>query len=136
MPPGISKRNRCFHEPRNSRHGLMGLFCLEFLFVTDMWRAGVIDVNGQAAAESSDRDLLAVARVRVRKGPTPEWVEACAYDNQFNPALRTPLTHLLIERQVHAELRQSFVRTAVRLETMHAVQHCSQWRLDFEPQTT
>src|SRR6185295_18768870 len=92
-----------------------------------------MDVDGKAAAESGD--VLAMARARVRAGPIPEWVEECTYDEQFSPALRTPLTHLLIERQVHAELGQSFVRTAARLETMHSVQHCSQWRLEFEPHT-
>jgi transglutaminase-like putative cysteine protease len=38
-----------------------------------------------------------------------------------------------MDRQVHAELRQTFVHGAVRLETLQGVHRNSQWRLDFEP---
>ncbi len=87
------------------------------------------------AVPQDTRDLPAKARERVGIGPVPDWVRPCDYDMEFKTAARGALTHLLIERQVDAELGQMYVRTAVRLETMQAVQHQSQWRLEFEPQT-
>jgi hypothetical protein len=81
------------------------------------------------------RDLIALARERVQGGPAPTWVKPFPYDAAFEPKIRGPLTYLLIEQQVHAEIRQTFVQTAVRLETMKSVQEQSQWRMIFEPQT-
>ncbi len=80
-------------------------------------------------------DPLKVARERVQVGPVPGWVDPAYYDKFFTPTIRGPITHLLIERQIHAELRQTFVRNAMRLESQQAVQNQSQWRLEFEPQT-
>ena len=82
-----------------------------------------------------NRDPLALARERVRVGPVPDWVAPSAYDPDFKPSLGGPVTYLLIERQFHAEFRQSFERKSVRLETMQGVQQRSQWRLEFDPQT-
>jgi transglutaminase-like putative cysteine protease len=80
-------------------------------------------------------NVLAAARERVRIEPVPNWVLACAYAPDFRAKTAGPVTHLLIDRQVHAELHQTFVRMAVRLETMQAVQHESQWRLEFSPRS-
>ena len=81
------------------------------------------------------QDLPAIARERLQIGPAPEWKAPCSYDETFTPKLRGPVTNLLLEQQVHVELNQTYVRTAVRLETLQAVQHRSQWRLEFEPKT-
>src|SRR2546426_2469165 len=87
------------------------------------------------AKPSETRDLVATARERVRIGAAPDWIVPCLYDADFKEKVRGPVTHLLIEQQVHAELHQTFVRVATRLETLQAVQSQSQWRLEFEPQT-
>jgi hypothetical protein len=81
------------------------------------------------------RNLILLARERVQVGPPPDWLTPCPYDADFEPNIRGPLTYLLIEQQVHAELHQTYVQTAVRLETMKSVQEQSQWRIVFEPQT-
>src|SRR5689334_5224578 len=87
------------------------------------------------AGSSLNRDMLAAAKARVRVGPVPQWVLPCPYAADFKTKTAAPVTHLLIDRQVHAEQRQLFVHMAVRLETMQAVQHHSQWRLEFSPLT-
>src|SRR6266571_6840482 len=87
------------------------------------------------AKPSETRDLVAAARERVRIGAAPDWIVPCLYDADFKERVRGPVTHLLIEQQVQAELHQTFVRVATRLETLQAVQSQSQWRLEFEPQT-
>ena len=68
-------------------------------------------------------------------GPPPEWLTPCNFDSDFKAAACGPVTYLLIERQINAELHQTHVRVSMRLENMQAVQHQSQWRLEFEPQT-
>src|ERR1041385_6987002 len=80
-------------------------------------------------------DLIALARERVQIGPAADWIAPCGVDADFKPKVRGPVTDLLIERQVHAERGQMYLRRVMRLETMQAVQHQSQWRLEFEPQT-
>src|SRR5262245_23915199 len=87
------------------------------------------------ARPSETRDLPTIAREKVRLQPAPDWIAPCPYDADFKPPLRGPVTDLLLERQVHAELGQIYVRCATRLETMQAVQHHSQWRVEFEPLT-
>jgi len=72
----------------------------------------------------------------MRAGPKPDWAAESPYDLSFAPGRSAAqLTYLLFDRQVHAELRATYVRTAVRLESLEAVQSQSQWRLDIEPQT-
>lgn len=71
----------------------------------------------------------------IRKGPVPDWVVEDPYDLDFKSKQDSHLTYLLFERQVHVERRETYVRTAIRLESLEAVQHRSQWRLEFEPQT-
>jgi hypothetical protein len=84
---------------------------------------------------AENRDLPTLARERVRLGSVPEWVAPCPYDADFKANVRAALTHLLVERQFHAELHQTYVRMALRLETMQSVGEYSQWQLQFEPQT-
>ena len=86
--------------------------------------------NSVNAAESTS-----LARKAIQTGAVPKWVLPGSYDAGFKANVTAPITQLLIERQVHAEHRQTFYRTATRLETMEAVQHESQWRLQFEPRS-
>ncbi len=80
-------------------------------------------------------DTIATARSRIRIGLVPSWVSESSLDLQFKSEHDAPITYLLFDTQIHAERRETFVRQAIRLETMEAVQHQSQWRLQFEPQT-
>jgi uncharacterized protein DUF3857/transglutaminase superfamily protein len=81
------------------------------------------------------RDLTARARERVKIGPAATWIDPCYYDKHFTPKVRGQITHLLQEKQIHAELGQTYVHVAIRLESQQAVQHESQWRIGIEPQT-
>lgn len=83
----------------------------------------------------SDRDSVEFAKSCVRTGPRPDWVEECPYDSNFNNENENHTTSLLYDRQIHAERNEDYVHEARRLETMEAVQHLSQWRFQFEPQT-
>ncbi len=85
--------------------------------------------------EPSAPETAQTARERFGKGPMPAWATACAYQEGFKAKAGAPVTHLLLSRQIHAEEHQSCVQSAIRLETMEAVQHESQWRLQFEPRT-
>jgi hypothetical protein len=87
------------------------------------------------ASLSQNADVLQAARERVRIEAPPAWVTPGAYWAGFKPATAAPVTHLLIEQLVHAELHQTFFRKVMRLETVQAVQQASQWRLEFEPRT-
>jgi len=80
-------------------------------------------------------DSIAVAKNRLRTGAVPDWVIECSYSPQFKPGEHAPVTYLLLNTQIHAERRELFVQNVIRLETMEAVQHFSQWRLQFEPKT-
>jgi hypothetical protein len=86
-------------------------------------------------ASSVSADSTATARSRVQNGQTPDWVNKCSYDAEFKSANETPITYLLFDTQIHAEQQEAFIHQAIRLETMEAVQHWSQWRLQFEPKT-
>ena len=72
---------------------------------------------------------------RVRIGPRPDWAAICNFDVNFKGRSGAPVTHLLINRQIHADRRQTLLHFARRLESMQAVQHESQWRLPFDPAT-
>jgi hypothetical protein len=78
---------------------------------------------------------LSGAKERIQVGPVPDWVKACPYDSGYKSRQPGQVTYLLISRQTHAEKKQTCVHVAMRLETMLAVQHESQWRLEFEPAT-
>jgi hypothetical protein len=82
-----------------------------------------------------NRDVLASARERVSLEPIPPWVVPCDYAIDFKTKNPGPVTRLLVDHQFQAELQQEFIRVATRLETMQAVQHHSQWRVEFSPLT-
>ncbi|HEY2329371.1 MAG TPA: DUF3857 domain-containing transglutaminase family protein [Verrucomicrobiae bacterium] len=79
-------------------------------------------------------DAFAFSKSRIQVGVKPDWVEECSYDMEFKGENERHTTNLLLDRQIHAERSEDYVHEAVRLETMEAVQHLSQWRLQFEPQ--
>ena len=76
-----------------------------------------------------------MAREQVQIGPAASWIDPCYYDEHFKPKLRGELTYLLWENQVHAELGQSYVHVAERLESQRAVRSQSQGQINFDPQT-
>src|SRR5271168_132136 len=78
-------------------------------------------------------ESLIAAKDRIQMGPVPAWVEACPFQMDFKDTQARSATHLLFDRQIHAELHQTYFHVALRLETMQAVQNESLWRLDFEP---
>jgi hypothetical protein len=80
-------------------------------------------------------DVLVEARRRISTGPVPAWVALCPFDAGFKAKEPSPVTHLLVSRQIHAETGQSHHHSAMRLETLQAVQTQSQWQLQFEPYT-
>jgi hypothetical protein len=80
-------------------------------------------------------DSITPAKQRIQTGPIPAWVAECAYSPQFKAESHAPFTYLLENIQIHAERREFFNRRIIRLDTMDAVQHFSQWRLQFEPKT-
>lgn len=75
------------------------------------------------------------ARERFTTGQLPAWVVPCSCPQAVKAKAGAPVTHLLLSRQLHAEHNQTCLQSAVRLETMEAVQHESQWRVQFEPRT-
>ena len=65
----------------------------------------------------------------------PRQVVSCPFDADFKANEASQVTHLFVSRQIHAENHQTHYHLAMRLETMQAVQHQSQWQLQFEPRT-
>ena len=84
-------------------------------------------------ATSGGADNIATAKNQIRTGPVPGWTIESPFDLQFKSEHEASITYLLSDTQIHAERRETFIHNAVRLETMEAVQHLSQWRLQFEP---
>jgi hypothetical protein len=80
-------------------------------------------------------DTIAAARSRVRNGAVPDWVKENSFAADFKPEGESQVTYLLFDTQIDAERHEAFIHQAIRLETMQAVQHWSQWRLQFEPKT-
>lgn len=80
-------------------------------------------------------DGIALAKSRLQHGPPPDWTIACTYEPTFKGEGDAQLTFLLYDTQIHAEQSSFFSHQVIRLETMQAVQHWSQWRLQFEPRT-
>jgi hypothetical protein len=80
-------------------------------------------------------DEMSAARQKIRQETAPEWVQPMTIDYQFKSPKTTPVTQLLSSVQIHAERRENYIHYALRLETMEAVQHHSQWRFEFEPKT-
>lgn len=79
-----------------------------------------------------DGELMMAAKDRIQSGPVPDWVDDCPFRFDFQAQPAGPVTHLLLDRQVNAELRQTFFHAALRLETMEGVAQLSPWRLDFD----
>jgi len=69
---------------------------------------------------------------RLRVGPVPEWAKSCPFQLGFRPNESSHVTYLLFERQIQAELGQTFIHRALRLNTMQGIEEESPWRLDFE----
>ena len=78
---------------------------------------------------------LDAAKERIQIGPVPDWIVPCWFRMDFKPKQPGHVTHLLSSKQIHAEKRRAFVHTAVRLETIQAVQNEAQGRIAFDPRT-
>lgn len=95
------------------------------------------------AKPAQNPDTFAAAKEKLRTGPVPDWVTPCQPDYSFAPKpvknqpvkTPSPTTLLLWNVQTDNESNASHIHMALRLETMQAVQHESQWRLEFEPKT-
>jgi hypothetical protein len=72
---------------------------------------------------------------RITFEPSPDWVDEFDFDAAATRWQEEPLTCLLHSEQLHAEKNACHTRIVLRLESMLAVQHFSQWRLDFDPLT-
>lgn len=82
---------------------------------------------------TSPSSAPAVPWDRVSFAPPSGWVAAEPYDPAIRGRDTDHLTHLLWARQVNVGSGETFHSTAVRLETSLAVQHESQWRVQFDP---
>jgi len=78
--------------------------------------------------------VLAAAKESLTFASAPLWKRPCPFREDFKARQPGHQTHLLVDRQVNAEERQTFVHGAIRLETLQGVHRHSQWRLDFDPQ--
>jgi hypothetical protein len=88
----------------------------------------------ESVAQPPD-NVLAAAKQRIRIGPAPDWTVPCSFRLDFKPKQPGHVTHLLSCQQIHAEERQTYVHTAIRLETTQALQNEAQGRIAFEPRT-
>jgi transglutaminase-like putative cysteine protease len=77
-------------------------------------------------------ESLPAADECIRMGPVPDWVVLSSFVADGEDAATN---HLLHDRQIHAELRQTYFHVALRLDSMQTVHDESPWRLDFEPRT-
>jgi hypothetical protein len=80
-------------------------------------------------------NALDAAKERIHIGPVPDWIVPCSFRMDFKPKQPGLVTHLLSSKQLHAEKRRAFVHTAIRLETIQAVQTEAQGRIAFDPRT-
>jgi hypothetical protein len=78
---------------------------------------------------------LDAAKDRIHLGPVPDWILPCSFRMDFRPKQPGHVSYLLLSKQIHAEKHQTFVHTAIRLETIQGVQHEAQGRVPFEPGT-
>ncbi len=72
---------------------------------------------------------------RITFAPQPVWADTIAYDETFPCHNEDTLTCLLHHEQIHAETNCTHVRIVLRLESLHAVQQLSHWRLNINPRT-
>jgi hypothetical protein len=80
-------------------------------------------------------NALVAAKDRIHIGPAPDWIVPCSFRLDFKPKQPGHISYLLSSKQILAEKRQTFVHTAIRLETTQAVQNEAQGRIAFEPRT-
>jgi hypothetical protein len=78
---------------------------------------------------------LDAAKNHILLGPAPDWMTPCPLRLDFKPKQPGHVTHLLASKQLHADKRQTLVHTAIRLETIQAVQSQAQARVPFDPRT-
>jgi hypothetical protein len=83
----------------------------------------------------SQGNPLEAAKERIHIGPVPDWVVPCLFRMDFRPKQPGHVSYLLSSKQIHAEKHETFVQSAIRLETIQAVQNEAQGRIDFEPRT-
>ena len=92
-----------------------------------MLAESVVSQQGNAALDA--------AKEHIHIGPVPAWILPGSFRLDFKPKQTGHATHLLSSKQLHAEKGQTFVHTAIRLETIQAVQDEAQGRILFEPLT-
>jgi hypothetical protein len=80
-------------------------------------------------------NALEAAKERILLGPAPDWMTPCPLRLDFKPKQPGHVTHLLACKQLHADKRQTLVHTAIRLETIQAVQSQAQGRIPFDART-
>jgi hypothetical protein len=74
-------------------------------------------------------------RARLSLEKTPAWVSPSNCNLAYKPEKQGAVTNLLVDRQVNADNRQTYLHYVVRLENMQAVQQGAQWKLPFDPRT-
>jgi hypothetical protein len=108
------------------------------LFTLGLNSAAIARIYNPMLAESivpPQGNALVAAKERIHIGPAPDWIVPCSFRLDFKPKQPGHVSYLLACKQIHAEKRQTFVHTAVRLETTQAVQNEAQGRIAFEPRT-
>lgn len=91
----------------------------------------------QDANSPQTSDAFASAKKKLTVGDVPNWVVPRSPDYKFSPqSTKTPRPTTLLLWSIQNDLETSSlnVHMAVRLENMLAVQHESQWKIEFEPQ--
>ncbi|MHA3770009.1 DUF3857 domain-containing protein [Verrucomicrobiota bacterium sgz303538] len=84
---------------------------------------------------STEMARTAGAAERVTIQPPESWVLDREVDREYQPARTGAFTVLLLDEQHHASLKRCYRRQTQRLETLQAVHHAAQWKLNFDPKT-
>src|ERR1035441_8916915 len=97
------------------------------VFRPDSVLAAVLVCNGKrstgirpvrpATTATQPAESLITAKVRIRMGPVPGWVESCPFRMDFKAKQDGHVTYLLFDRQIHAEFQQTYIHVALRLDT-------------------
>jgi hypothetical protein len=96
------------------------------------------DIDGihvEMLSDTTDARQGDAGEERLEIGPVPDWVVTSEFRPDFKAKQLGHTTCLLWSRQLHAELRQTHVHVALRLESIQAVARHSHWRLEILPQT-
>lgn len=91
--------------------------------------------DSASAVTTQSTDYPSLLDGRISFEPPPAWAGDLSFDVAAPRQREDALTCLLHHEQVHAEESASFTRIVMRLESMQAVQHLSQWRLNLDPLT-